>query len=217
MDALTLVGEFDEARRIARSDHWIDFSEGRWDDAVWKSKDRVQRYPDSAVVNADTANVLFLARRFDEALILYERALELSPGGLSIRSPWGDYYMTQLALARRKAGDEEGAEAAAKPVRQSVAQRKPEEMTWMDHVYEAMIAAFDHDADRVIAALTTGIRHGLRSPWVFVDPVFDDMRDNPRFVALWQELDELLAEEHDKILQMICFDNPVPDEWQPLP
>jgi TolB-like protein len=217
IDALTLVGEFDEARRIARSDHWIDFTEGRWDDAIRKSIDRVQRYPDSAAVNSDTANVLLLARRFDEARTLYERALELSPGGLSIRLPWGNYYMTQLALARRKAGDEEGAEAAARVVRQSLAQRTPEERTWMNDVFEAMIAAFDHNADRAIAALTTGIRHGLRAPWVFIDPVFDDMRDDPRFATLREELDEILAEEKEKILQLICFNNPAPDEWQPLP
>ena len=217
MDALTLVGEFDEARRVARNEHWIDLAEGRWDDAIRKSKDRVQRYPDSTAVNSDTANVLFLARRFGEARALYERALELSPGGLSIRSPWGNYYMTQLALARRKAGDEEGAEAAARSVRQSLAQRTREEMIWMDDVYEAMIAAFDQDADRAMAALTIGIRHGLRTPWVFIDPVFDEMRDDARFAALRQTLDEILAEQHDKILQLICFSNPVPEEWQPLP
>ena len=216
-DTLTLVGEFDEARRLAREEHWIDFSEGRWDDAIQKSKDRLLRYPDSLDVTADTANVLFLARRFDEALALYERALELSPGGMSIRSPWGDYYMMHLALARRKAGDDEGAEAVARPVRQSVAQRTPEEILWMEDVYEAMLAAFDHDTDRAIAALTTGVRHGLRAPWAFIDPVFDDLREEPRFVALRRELDEILAEEHDKILQLICFNNPVPDEWQPLP
>jgi TolB-like protein/Tfp pilus assembly protein PilF len=216
-DALTLVGEFDEARRIARTEHWIDLTEGRWDDAIQKSKDILLRYPDSLDVTADTANVLFLARRFDEAPALYERALELSPGGLSIRSPWGDYYMMHLALTRRKAGDDEGAEAVARPVRQSVAQRTPEEIPWMEDVYEAMIAAFDHDADRAIAALRAGIRHGLRAPWVFNDPVFDDVRDDPRFVALRQELDEVLAEEHDKILQLICFNNPVPEDWQPMP
>ena len=42
-------------------------------------------------------------------------------------------------------------------------------------------------------------------------------RDEPRFVALQQELDAILAEEHDKVLQLICFNNPVPEDWQPMP
>jgi hypothetical protein len=80
-----------------------------------------------------------------------------------------------------------------------------------------MIGAFDHDTDSVIAALTTGLRNGMRAPWVYMDPAFDDIRDDPRFIALRQETDEMLADEHARILQLICFNNPVPDEWQPLP
>ena len=91
-------------------------------------------------------------------------------------------------------------------------------MDWMDDIYAAMIAAFDHDADRAINALARGVRqHGLRAPWAFIDPLYDGLRDDPRFIALRQELDEILAEEHEKILQLMCFDNPAPDEWQPLP
>jgi len=45
----------------------------------------------------------------------------------------------------------------------------------------------------------------------------EDLRDEPRFVALRQELDAIVAAEHDKVLQLICFNNPVPDDWQPMP
>jgi hypothetical protein len=43
------------------------------------------------------------------------------------------------------------------------------------------------------------------------------MRSDPRFVALRQELEAKLAAEHDKVLQLVCFNNPVPGDWQPMP
>ena len=52
---------------------------------------------------------------------------------------------------------------------------------------------------------------------VKLDPVFDDLRDDLRFVRLGQNLDAILADEHRQLLQLICFNNPVPGEWQPLP
>lgn len=88
----------------------------------------------------------------------------------------------------------------------------------MEDVYEAMIAAFDHDGDRAIAALAKAVRHRLRASWVVGDPVFFcEMRDEPRFATLRRELNEILAEEQNRILQLICFNNPVPEEWRPLP
>ena len=124
----------------------------------------------------------------------------------------------RLALARRQAGDEEGAQAAAQIARQDhAARRAAGEKNWFQDLAEAMIAAFEHAPDRTIAALKSAIQHGLRTLVYIDEPFFEDLRDEPRFVALRQEVDELLAEEHDKVLQLICFNNPVPDDWQPMP
>ena len=38
-----------------------------------------------------------------------------------------------------------------------------------------------------------------------------------RFIALQEDLDAITALEHAKVLQLICFNNPVPDDWLPLP
>ena len=80
-----------------------------------------------------------------------------------------------------------------------------------------MIAAFEHDPDRAIAALDTAIDQGLRDRWFFDDPIFDELHNEPRFGALRKELDEILALEHEEVLQLLCFNNPAPNEWQPLP
>ena len=125
-----------------------------------------------------------------------------------------------LALARRKAGDEEGAQAAAQIVRQNhAARRRAGRKNWHLDLAQAMIAAFDNNPDRVVAALKSAIQHGLRySPvFVFDDPIYEGLSGEPRFIALQVELEALLAKEHDKVLQLICFNNPVPDDWQPLP
>jgi hypothetical protein len=123
----------------------------------------------------------------------------------------------RLALARRKAGDEEGAQAAAQIVRQDhaarrAAGRKNNIQDWA----EAMIAAFEHNPDGVIAALKSAIQRGQRIRGWIDDPIFEDLMDEPRFVALQQDLDEILEVEHDKVLQLICFNNPAPGNWQPL-
>jgi len=217
--AFELVGEFDEARRVKhRFTYWADVVEGRWDEAIQATQRRLQLNPDGRGAIADAAEVLYHAGRIDEALPLYERLLEFVPEGQPVPG-WGSLAMTmRLALARRKAGDEDGAQAAAEIAGQEHAAGRADgaENQFQD-LAEAMIAAFDHDPDRAIAALKSAIQRGLRIPNYVDDPIFQDLRDEPRFVALQQELDAILAEEHDKVLQLICFNNPVPEDWQPMP
>ena len=80
-----------------------------------------------------------------------------------------------------------------------------------------MIAAFDNDPEHAITALESALQRGLRDPQIFDDPIFEDLTNEPRFVALQTELDAILAAEHDKVLQLICLNNPVPDDWRPMP
>ena len=57
----------------------------------------------------------------------------------------------------------------------------------------------------------------MRDRIIFDNPALDELRDNPRFIAVRDEFDAILAEEHEKVLQLICFNNPVPNDWRPLP
>jgi len=65
--------------------------------------------------------------------------------------------------------------------------------------------------------MKSAIQRGLRVLVILDDSIFEDSRDEPRFVALRKELDEIFATERDKVLQLICLNNPIPDDWQPMP
>jgi len=220
MAAFQFVGLFDEARRIDNPySYWTDVEAGNWGAAIEKVLKKMQLEPDTPYLIADAAEVLFLAGRIDEALPLYKRLSDLVPEGQPIAADWLPLVQTmRLALARRKAGDEAGAQAAARIVdRELAAARDTGEVGWRLDLAEAMLAAFGHDPDRALVVLRSAIHHGLPTRVYIDDPLFGDLGDDPRFVALRQEMEEIFTEERDKVLQLICFHNPIPDEWQPLP
>ena len=123
-----------------------------------------------------------------------------------------------MALSRRKAGDELGAQAAFETVKNELEKRYS---LGFDNQFlrriDAMLAAYNNDTDTALAALNSALQLGLRNPLFFDEPVFDVIRTDSRFIALREELAGFLAAEHKKVLQLICFNNPAPGAWQPLP
>ncbi len=228
MQWFSWIGEYDEARRVNDERKYVvDVAEGRFDEAIDATQGRMQLNPESGRAITAAANVLYAAGRIDEALPLLEHTLDFAPDAFFVVSPielgiWPHRAMMRLALARRNAGDEEGAQAAARKTRQNredLHAAMPATFAGNKFSYEteALFAAFDNDPDRAIAALKSAILRGLRDPGLFDDPLFEELWDVPRFTAVREELDAILAAEHDKVLQLICFNNPTPDNWQPLP
>jgi TolB-like protein/Tfp pilus assembly protein PilF len=216
--AFMWIGEYEEARRLGRADVWVDNAEGRDDEAIEKTRRAVERDPNNIRKITAAATVLYQAGRVSEALPLLERALDLSPDGRPIVSHLDLYMTMMLARARQQSGDELGAEAAASIARQDHAARVA---TGRRHVnldlWGADIALFDGDYDKAFAYLESSVDKGLRDKAVFKDFDFDNIRDDPRFIAIQTKFDAILAEEHEKVLQLICFNNPVPDIWRPMP
>ena len=217
--ALMIVGEHDEARRVLKFlNYYVDALEGHWDEAIRSSQMRMKIDPDTAGYLVGVADVFYYAGRIDEALPLYEQALDMMPEDRPFDSWSSLSQMMQMAFARRKAGDEEGAQAVAQIARQDYAARHAVgEKNNDQYRAAARIAAFDNQSDLVIPALQSAIEHGLWETSIFDDPIFEHFWGDPRFVVLQKELDRKLAVEREKVLQLICFNNPVPDDWQPLP
>ena len=216
--AFTWIGEYNEARRIDDRLKFIpDIAEGRFGGAILDTKRKMRQDPENEATIYRAAVVLYHAGRFDEALALYERLRDFHPVDRPIYRD--TVAMMQLALLRRTAGDEDGAQTAAEIAGKDQAAWRAAigYGSWYGYPKEAMLAAFEGDPDSAINALDTAIRRGFRDPQFFSDPIFEELWGEPRFVALQQELDAMLATEHDKVLQLICFNNPVPDNWQPLP
>jgi TolB-like protein len=211
MWAFLWVGEFEEARRFSQYDFiWADILAGNGEAAIQAARE-------TGYAGAQ-ADALYYAGRIGDALPFYERLLERVPEGRPVPTWWELTGTMRLAHARRIVGDEKGAQAAAEIVRRDHAARQAAgEQNLVQDLSEAMLAAFEQDTDHAIAALESAIRRGFVFLVYIDDPVFDGIRDDPRFIVLRREMEERLASEHEGVLQMICFDNPVPDQWQPLP
>jgi TolB-like protein/Flp pilus assembly protein TadD len=219
INAFILVGEYEEARRIDEVQaYWVDLAEQQFDKAIRTVRKNMSLDPENQEAILATADVLYLADRLDEALPLYEQLFESAPEGRPISQPAPDIRTMRLALARRRAGDEDGAQMVAEIVRQDlVARHTAGQKNQEKNEAEAMLAAFENNTEGVIVALESAIQLGLRNIRVFDDPAFEGMSNEPRFILLKQELEQVLTAEHDKVLQLICFSNPAPGNWQPLP
>ncbi len=221
----TWIGEYSEARHIQEQfTNWVEFADGNPDRAIQITRENLQKWPEGeAVFLAHLADFLYLAGRFEEALPAYEHFFTVVTERQTF--PWESHVFAclaefdmRLASTRRILGDEEGALAAAKTARQEQSTLRSDwtHTSWL-HRVDAMIAAFDQKPDAVVKALEQAIRNGHRNPMFFDDPIFDDMRADSGFIAVQQELDAILEDERNQILQIICFDNPVPDDWHPMP
>ena len=217
IDALIWVEEFDEARRVTDVlDALVDSAEGKHDIAIATTKRKLSFDPDNPAVILGVADALYMAGRLAEARPYYERLRDFQPPGRPINNL--GISMMRLAFTRRFAGEEESAEEAVRITEEDTA-------LLVDVGYngpfiintQTMIAAFNHDDDATIMSMQAAFERGFRNPTFYSDPIFGDVWDDPRFVAQVQKLDVDLARQHEEVLQVLCFNNPVPDAWRPLP
>ena len=223
-----LARKYDEVRRLFEdAEHLIAGIEGRWDKVVSDLEQWIEDYPLLDQLPLDMAHALYYAGRFEEAVTYYEQFFDAVPEGrlytAAVRrgplfEPMPVISLMRLAQARRKSGDVAGAQAAAEIARQGNATLRAAGRSNNNRdMAEAMIAAFDGNSELAISSIRAAIQHGLRVTSFFEESIFEEMRDDPRFMSLQDELDMIVAAETEKVLQLVCFHNPTPNDWQPLP
>ena len=228
--ALLLVREYDEVRRLFDGaepfiEAFIAAMEGNRDEVIRLSGGELEETPENPAAALDAGENRYWARRFEGALPLYKQFFDSGPEGrlpdVPRRGPEFEQVpvilLMRLAETQRRLGEEDAAQATADIARQENTKLRAAGMNNnnRDHA-EAMIAAFDGDHDAAITALRAAIRNGMRVA-MFEEPIFDDLRDDPGMAAVAEEFDAIMEQEHANVLQLICFENPTPNAWRPLP
>ena len=214
------VNEFDEARRLSPgSQWWINAIQQRWSEAIAQARQRLADNTGDSVARINLANVLHMSGNLAAAQPIYEELL-VTTGGYPIIDTGNTSIMptVRMAFGRLAAGDPSGAEELLELVRHEIRQRK------QAGIYDsfmlraaAMVAAIEGDREQVLANLNDAIEAGLREGFIFREPAMTPYFEDPEFLALAARLDTILEQEHRNTLQLICFNNPASEVWQPLP
>ncbi|PYP56819.1 MAG: hypothetical protein DMD40_09705 [Gemmatimonadetes bacterium] len=185
---------------------WYFVATNRMDDAIREVQNAVTLDPFSSVNNARLASMLFLARRYDAALVQSRRVLELDSlfQGPATRAELARAYLWLGRCA------ESLAELEGKPVFSTIAWggflgyayakcgRRAQALAELDrlgavaregryvsHYALAMIHVGLGDNERALAELDSAY---VERPWTMftlrVDPTFDGLRADPRFERL---------------------------------
>jgi TolB-like protein/DNA-binding winged helix-turn-helix (wHTH) protein len=184
---------------------------GRHDEAMAEVRKALALDPLSAMVNSDIGWYFYFARRYDEAIAHSRRTLELSPGfywaeecilHASIRK--GDFpaalAVARARMQRRGADEKQIARLSLLPATAAL------EEFWRWDLETAWGPAYGRRTPADVAVIHIGLgqneraiddleeafdtRSGWLVPFLGVAPMFDPVRDNPRFMNLVARVDQ---------------------------
>ena len=211
-------GEYEEAARVSDlSAYLADLYAGRSESVLDTVRTRFEKDPENPEAKLRLADAYYLVGRIEEAQTLYLSLRDSIPSGI-VRG--GDHFA--ISHARMigtlvETGQETEAGKAAADLEAFITQLETlgVDSAW-DHVARAIMAASLGDEQGALAALQVAHDRGLWDPLYFDDPALAGLQANPEFLSLRAETRQLLDREHAEALQLVCFDNPVPDTWEPL-
>jgi eukaryotic-like serine/threonine-protein kinase len=192
--------------------HWLGIVLAfarRPDEAIATAHRAEELDPLSLIISADTAFDLILSRRYDEAIAQGQKTLKLDPNFYYVHYLLGWAYiqkgMYSQAVAECRRSIELNPEPWAKgllTVALAKSGGRAEAMKLRDelkaeiarrYVASYFVAVADTalgEKDEALAALERDFaERSTHFSWVPIDPLFDDLRSDPRFVALMQRVE----------------------------
>lgn len=207
---------YDEARRRSGLvEYVVDLRSGQHDEAAAKLVKDVSADPENEIKIGRLAELYYQLGRFEDSLAQFEKLTKFRPDGHLINSSW--LTTARYAVALDRIGNTRESKSVIEIVRKDIRAFRSAGGDFEElHDAEALIYALEDNFPATIDAITTALKEGHRNPHFFEDPAFDHMRNRREFRSLSQNLAAMLHVEHEKVLEIVCFKNPIPDVWKPL-
>jgi tetratricopeptide (TPR) repeat protein len=210
---------FEEARRISDGNlQIVDIAEGHMESAIHSLELAHAGDPENYAPLTDLADALHLASRFEESQHYYAQLIETSPLDMVFDTFYASTISTvRMAYAYTLAGDIAAGNAAIAKHRLDIQKRQKINFSFFsDTIAEAMARSVEKDETGTFEFIRQAMEEGVRDDALFHEPSLQWLKDHPEFLALKAEMHQLVKLEQAKILQLICYNNPIPDIWQPL-
>ncbi|NIP19025.1 MAG: hypothetical protein GWM87_13380 [Xanthomonadales bacterium] len=195
------------------------FMLGMIDEAVAREEERFARNPDSATRRRELGLTLATAGDFDRAKPFLEELWQRNDGRLA-RSPGRltGHQAIALAVIRRAAGDEAGAEEALAAMREYVSRLRDAGVKCttlrvsVDYL-EGITVFLSGEREEGLALIARSVEDGAF--WEPNTAYLQSLYDDPGFAPIMALQRERQKRERRKFLDAVCYDNPYNEVWQP--
>lgn len=221
---LAEVGLVEEALRFPGLSWFAKFTlyqaEGDWDSALDAVSTALKQAPENPRVLSKWADALYFTRDFDGALKAYEKAWAEKPNPeIQLRFQGGE-QLIYYAFLLKNAGAEDEARAQFEFALRDLGKMEEAGYVHGEHgeyyQFKGMTLLYQGRLEDALDNFEKSFSAGNRNPFEFAGPLFDRVRDHPRFQALQAKYDEARQENREAILTIICAGDLPGIGWQPL-